>query len=136
VLKQHALQNATLYTDTTKEEISQILQDGVDNGDSIDTISASLGQYFDDGSQWKAERLARTEVSDAYNQGNLEGFRQTDIPYKSWLTDGDSPDETCNGNEADGVIPTDQSFSSGDDAPPGHPNCECTLLPETSIDGS
>jgi SPP1 gp7 family putative phage head morphogenesis protein len=115
-----------------KSEITDVLMTGVSNGESVDDIATSLAGFFDAGSEWKAERLARTETIDAYNQGNLEGYKQSGVVTgKSWLFDeGECKSEQCPDNMSQGVIPIDDDFQSGDDAPPAHPNCECSLQPE------
>lgn len=46
---------------------------------------------------------------------------------KSWLAVGDArTDEVCEGNEAEGWIELEGSFSSGSPEPPEHPACRCT----------
>ena len=77
-----------------------------------------------------AERLARTETAKGYSEGNLEAYRQLDIQMKKWITAGDDlVDEDCLANEADGEIPIEATFTSGDSAAPVHPNCRCDVLP-------
>ena len=34
----------------------------------------------------------------------------------------------CIANLEDGEIDMDEDFESGDDAPPAHPNCMCSLM--------
>lgn len=45
--------------------------------------------------------------------------------YKVWVVV--DPCDTCAGNEAEGPIPIDETFPSGDYAPLAHPGCQCTL---------
>jgi len=128
-LQKNALENATSYSGTLKDDIGQVVTDGVANGESIPDITASIGAFFDGQSDYRAERLARTETGDAYSQGSLEGYKQSGVVAgKEWLAD-DSACDVCLGNEDDGVIPLDDDFSSGDDSPTAHPNCECSLQP-------
>lgn len=82
----------------------------------------------------RAYRIARTELSFAYNRGQLEAVRQAIesgwLPgqaKKVWLT---APDdrlcdicESLDGEERD----LDEPFSIGEDAPPAHPNCRCSV---------
>ncbi len=135
-LNQHALENSSSYSDTMKEDIALEVQNGVEQGQSVDGIATTLGTFFNDQSDYRAERLARTETIDAYAQGNLEGYRQSGVVTgKEWLFDGgDCVTGECPDNENDGVIGLDDNFSSGDDAPPAHPNCECALQPVTADD--
>ncbi|HWY79521.1 MAG TPA: phage portal protein [Candidatus Sulfotelmatobacter sp.] len=135
-LNEHALENTNSYSDTMKEDIALEVQQGVEQGQSVDGIANTIGNFFDDQSDYRAERLARTETIDAYAQGNLEGYRQSGVVTgKEWLPD-ESACPICQANQDDGVISLDDSFSSGDDAPPAHPNCECALQPITGEDNS
>ena len=135
-LNEHALENTNSYSDTMKEDIALEVQQGVEQGQSVDGIASTIGNFFDDQSDYRAERLARTETIDAYAQGNLEGYRQSGVVTgKEWLPD-ESACPICQENQEDGVISLDDSFSSGDDAPPAHPNCECALQPVTGDDNS
>ena len=80
----------------------------------------------------RAELIARTEVTRANSYGSLGGYKAAKDAgvnvKKAWHPD-DEACEICLGNADDGDIDLDDSFSSGDDAPPGHPNCECSIIP-------
>lgn len=126
-LANHAMEDSKSYSDTMKEEIGNLVREGVDQGASIDTIAESISGFFDDQSDWRAERIARTETANAYSQGNLEGYKQSGIVSgKYWVPDAQAC-EICLGNAAAGVIGLDANFPSGDDAPSAHPHCECDL---------
>ena len=43
--------------------------------------------------------------------------------------DDDLVEEVCEGNADDGPIAVGETFSSGDERPPAHPNCRCWLEP-------
>jgi hypothetical protein len=45
------------------------------------------------------------------------------------LSAGHDDDDECNDAADDGVIPLDQDFSVGVDAPPLHPRCNCSVVP-------
>jgi hypothetical protein len=46
---------------------------------------------------------------------------------KAWNPDGTACVEICVPNVLAGWIPIEDDFESGDGAPPGHPNCDCSL---------
>ena len=77
----------------------------------------------------RAETIARTEVATAHVSGSMEGYRASGVVEKKvWLL-AEDPCPECQGNADDGVIDLDDEFSSGDDAAPAHPNCECDVAP-------
>lgn len=127
-LNDHALELATQVPETIKGSMGEIISDGIANGESIQTIRDNISVFYDDNSQWMAERVARTETITAYEQGSLEGAKQGELTEKSWIKQGATAEDICNDNEGEGWIPINDDFISGDDAPSAHPNCECGLI--------
>lgn len=120
--------------DTTRDMLRDTIADGLEDKLSLDDIAADIEDNFAF-SEERAMMIARTETTRANNQSSLIsatkardelGIKLT----KNWLStdDEDVDEEICLANEDDGPIELDQDFSSGDDAPPGHPNCRCTLV--------
>lgn len=127
-LRQRGLQSATEVAETLKGEIRRILIEGVEQGKSVDAIAKDIGQFFDDSSQWRAARIARTEVMTAYGEGSIEAARQGKLDEKSWHTAGDDRvSDICLANEAAGWINREDAFPSGHMAPTSHPNCRCDV---------
>ena len=79
----------------------------------------------------RAEMISRTELAFADSNGNMEAYRASGVVHgKEWIVgSGHDQDDECDDNEEAGVIPLDEIFPSGDDAPPSHPNCVCDVLP-------
>jgi hypothetical protein len=82
----------------------------------------------------RAMTIARTEIIAANNAGNLRGYkdaRDSGVKMmKEWITAGDDlVSEGCQENEDAGPIDLDDDFPSGDDAPPAHPSCRCSITP-------
>jgi hypothetical protein len=81
-------------------------------------------------------------TSFASNRGNYESYQDAKdedgnriVEGKVWLTsnDADVDEEICEPNGAQGPIPLDEDFDSGDDCPPGHPRCRCSLAPVVDL---
>lgn len=101
--------------------------EGVEAGASNEDIAGSIKQWFDDQSDYRAMRIARTETINAYGAGALEGYRQSGVVNgKYWMPDAEAC-PICVGNAAVGVIGLDENFPSENDAPTAHPACECSL---------
>ncbi len=122
----------------TRDEIQSIITDafaGRIEPNSIESAIREAGAFSAD----RAELIARTEITRANSYGSLGGYKAAAdagvILKKAWLPD-DSACEICLDNEADGDIDLDEQFSSGDDAPPAHPNCECSIIPVTESESS
>lgn len=126
---------------TTAEEIRKIIEQSVDEGWSYGRTSREIRNRFEGFAgkmpqlhiRNRAEGIAVTESRRAYERANLEmarSMKETGLEMeKSWYASagGDACD-ICQDNERDGWIEIEESFSSGDDAPPAHPYCRCDML--------
>lgn len=137
----HAAEQVTKINDATRRYLNTIITDGIENGQSYGQIAKTItDRYADFAVPWpqehiqnRAHAVAVFETGDAYEHGSrmvadelaAEGLDME----KSWLTVGDNrvrPEHAS--NEAEGWIPLDDQFGSGDAEPPTDPGCRCTLL--------
>lgn len=125
-----------VITDSTRDELRGLIQQVYDG----DMDSGDLPQAIMDAGAFspaRADLIARTETIKANAQGSLEGYRAAAAAgvnvKKTWQPDADAC-PICEANGDDGAIDLDDNFSSGDDSPPAHPNCECVLVPEVETD--
>lgn len=99
-----------------------------------DFIARRTAQYARRLLNFRARMIARTETLAASNMGQVELWRQAlaqgllrGDEFKVWIT---TPDERlcseCEQLEGE-EVPFDSDFSTGDMAPPLHPNCRCTI---------
>jgi SPP1 gp7 family putative phage head morphogenesis protein len=134
--KKRAADLVTDISDNTRDMLQSAVVDAIEQGmgsrELAERISESLGF-----SEARAETISRTELIRASNAAALDAYKASGVvDGKSWLTAGDDlVEEDCEMNEADGVIPLDDDFSSGDSAPPSHPNCRCALQAEFLDEG-
>lgn len=125
-IKNRLFNDLTSISDTLKDDVRNILVSGLENGDSYQIMAGAIGQFFDENSDYKAERIARTEVHSSYCGGRIEADRQCGLKLeKGWITMDGGCCDSCRDNEAQGFIPLDSDFQSGDDTPSAHPNCRC-----------
>jgi hypothetical protein len=117
-------------TDTARNVLRREIRDSLATDRDVDRLADHItdtGIFSDD----RAEMIARTETNMAMNQGVLEAGRQARDAglnvRKAW-TLGPNPCELCQDAAAEGDIDLDDDFGSdAGDAPPLHPNCECSL---------
>ena len=92
-------------------------------------------------SRLRAQAIARTELNNGFNQGNLLGMQQAQeeglvsgAVLKDWITVGDhAVDNICRPLGRMKPIPMNETFTVPEsgrtiDAPPAHINCRCTLI--------
>ena len=125
--EQHCAKLVTQMDEETKKRLAKIVSDAIENKRGIPGLRADLRREFADMSTKRADMIARTESCDALEQAFMDRAEDMGINGKEWVTF--DPCEICEANEAEGVVPLDHVFSSGDLRPPAHPNCRCALAP-------
>jgi SPP1 gp7 family putative phage head morphogenesis protein len=91
-------------------------------------FARAIRDEFDALSKAKAEQIAETEWNRAASQATLNAYQKQGVERVVWITLGDSRVcEICENNAADGEIAIGSAFFSGDQAPPAHPSCRCSL---------
>jgi HK97 family phage portal protein len=139
--KTHAASLARGLQESTIDALRGVISRGVEQGFGVDKITDEIvgnGRLF---TQERAQIIARTETARAFNEGNLETFKQVPtVAGKQWLV-ASNPCRYC--REASEQTKT--NAKSLDDpfvvdvgkvkvrrvevqAPPLHPNCRCGLL--------
>lgn len=144
--------SAARYAGQVGRDIQKQLAIGVVKGETIDKLVKRLAkhggprsapsdpkakaEYIAEGLftryRYYAERLARTEIVNAYNSTALEGMEELEKEdpgyYKRW--DAALDKRTCLvcAELDDLVRPLDKDFSYGVSQPPAHPNCRCAQV--------
>lgn len=114
-------------TEGTRDMLKSTVERGIDEGlttaELADEISGA--HAF---SESRANMIARTEIRMAQMGGQFGAAKAMGATHKRWSTSKDDQvSEECMSNEEDGTIPIGETFSSGDAAPPAHPNCRCVV---------
>lgn len=95
------------------------------------SVISAVEEVFDEAEDKRADTIALTEIAEAFGSGQSDAadaisLDTGDDVQKEWVTEPDAC-EVCEENEAAGPIDLEDVFPSGDDDPPAHPNCRCTL---------
>lgn len=119
-------------------EIMETLQAGLDEGETMDELAERTRAAFNGISKDRAEAIAVTETTVAYESARMETLRAAGVEFKEWLT---SQDERVRLDHfmVDGVVvPLDEPFTVGGEkmAHPGDPNasagqvirCRCVMI--------
>ncbi len=122
-LRMSLLQNVHGISDTVKEAVIKIIQEGNLNGWGYDKTAAKIADQV--GSKWRALRIVRTESVKASNMGAIEGAKLTGFEItKTWISAHDNrvrgnpsglyPESEYDHFDLDGVtLPMDGKFLSG-----------------------
>lgn len=143
------------FDQETIDELNDTLNEGLGASESIDELSDRVSAVYDQASDYRSDRVARTEAQSASNGATLDAYQQNPaVVAMTWyanpgacefcaeldgttvgledvfVAQGDSVDVTGDDGDTDSY----QADYGDVDTPPLHPNCTCTIVPET--DGS
>lgn len=112
--------------ETTKEEMARIVSAGFEAGLSRQEIKNQIVNRFSEISYARAEMIVHAETANAISKVSIITAKQNGIKKKEWITSNDDlVSDGCMENQDAGAIPIEDSFPSGDQAPPRHPRCRC-----------
>ena len=136
--------------ENTADALREELIEGMESGESIDTLTERIESIFEDWEGYRAERIARTESARAYSDGHIAAWKSTGVVQnKVWVAAADACPFCLDMNGT--VVDLDETFmDKGEDqdiewggkdmtmsqeyddvnGPPLHPNCRCALVGE------
>lgn len=123
-------------SESTRTEVNSLITRVLRENEGADTIIQEL-QDAHAFSPARAEMVSRTEVAGVNSRASMVAYREAEQAgvqvQKEWIL-GPNPCEVCQANASQGPIGLDDSFDSGDDTAPSHPNCECAVIPVVTGD--
>lgn len=127
--KQNLLVGTEMYTTTLYKDVVDIIDEMRKGEFSLKDVIEKIKEEMLADSEWRAERLARSEIINNYNQIENEIIKSVKFDVKKmWLSARD--ERVCENCRAlDGkVIEKNKNFIEGD-YEIVHPNCRCTIIP-------
>lgn len=128
---------ASDVNETTEDRVRTILEEQIADGVSQADLIGAIKDEFDFAETYRAARIARTEVGTAANGGTFEGYRQSGVETKRWISSRDSKvrdtHAAADGEQADVLDPFDVGgallmFPGDPDGPAEEIiNCRCTI---------
>ncbi len=118
----------------TQQRVNVLVAETIANGDSLGTLQRAL-RDLDAFDGPRARTVARTETARALGEGRLDVAKELGHDQKRWFTQGDEHvDSPCSQNAAQGWISTSETFQSGNETVPQHPNCRCNVITRNDPD--
>lgn len=120
-LAESTLETTTKDIDEALAATREAMAEGLEEGESIADLTKRIGEIFDGAEGYRAERIAKTEASNAWHEGLRESAKASGVVTGfTWESSSDPCPECQNLDGTD--LDLDASL------PPAHPNCECTVL--------
>jgi hypothetical protein len=124
-----------------QRNFEKFMQAGMSEAKAREKAEAKAERYAEKLTRNRSATIARTEIMGASNEGRYQGWQAgvesgyiDNASVKEWIAEPDAC-EIC--APMDGTtVPWNDSFESGDEMPPAHPNCRCTaaILPPDYAD--
>jgi len=105
--------------DTTTDRIGNEIARGLAAGDPIATVTAGITDII--GNPDRAFTIAQTETSRAMVSSQASEYQALGFAQFEWLAYDGACDECLDQEDAN-------PHDLGDDQPPGHPNCRCSIV--------
>ena len=121
--------------DATINTLRDQLKEAVTSGEGIVDVEKRIENVFDMARGYRTERIARTEIISASNEGNFAAYEQSGVvEKKSWISSRDNDVRLSHQIDDDEPVGLDEPFSNGlmyPGDPAGGPeeviNCRCSF---------
>ena len=84
-IKNVSAEKVQKVTDSTKQEIKQIILKNLESGNSISQIESDIRKTYREFGQARARKIAVTEVASISNYASLIGAKQAGMKQKKWI---------------------------------------------------
>ena len=112
---------------TTERRLQTAVSEWITNGEPLRELRRELEPIF---GRQRAELIASTETTRAYAEANNIAYRESGVAEgREWRTAMDERVCPICGPLNEVQKPFGESFDTGIDNPPAHPNCRCWILP-------
>jgi len=133
-IDQYGLDLARGLNRTTVTNVRGALVGGLKEGLARDDLATLVSDAAGGMPEWRAGLIAQTETIRAYTQGSLQVYDRAGVEAKQWLDGQAGACDECEALDGE-VVPLGETFSSGDDGPPLHPGCRCTVAAAEAGEG-
>lgn len=132
-LQSRANDTANSLRDSMLNKARKVISDVLpEQGFTLEKAKNEVLRVFKEEAEWRSQRIARTEVQNAYNEANFRSYSQSGMVEQiKWIV-SKSPCEICDPNDQQ-VVKIGEPFPSGHTHPIAHPNCECAHVPYFGI---
>lgn len=122
-IKYVARKYGSSVTDTTIEELGEILKSSAENQNTLDEMAEAIERYFDGISDVRAEKIAKTEVARAIAESHRMSWEEMGFKDVEWLLSYDPCGSCIDKSQRRWTIKTIEGEI------PVHPNCQCRFTP-------
>jgi len=124
---------ANSVNETTLLGLTKTLSKGIEKGESIPKLRNRVKKGYKEFSDYRAERIARTETTSVVNKAHEEAYKQSGVVKgKEWIATLDDRVRDSHLMMDGEQVKLGEVFSNGLEAP-SEPNCRCTIAPITRM---
>jgi HK97 family phage portal protein len=138
IIKEKLIQ-ITGIEDTTKEKIRKLIEDGLNDGSTVDEIADALREDYNFGPD-RARMIARTETASTVNAARTAVLEEEGVEFHEWVSAQDERVRDDHADEDGNIVALGEEFPVTELEYPGEPggdpeqviNCRCVTLPADS----
>lgn len=109
--------------DSMKNQLLVTITDGIREGKGTNEIARNIQDTIYDIGKNRSKMIARTEIAYSYNNAIAKTYQDAEIEKWQWLSAlGENTCAECSSRHGN-------IYDWGDEQPPIHPNCLCTMYP-------
>lgn len=132
-----AARSASMVTEieeTTRAMLRNTVAEALEKGWSLRELAEVLMEEYAFSAS-RAATIAATEMNDALTHAELSAWESSGVVKSvEWsMSNLEGVCTVCEANADEGPVEIGTLFSSGDDGPPAHPNCRCSLIPVVEL---
>lgn len=125
--EREAARLVTQLDEHSRRRIAELVAQSLRELQGPDWLARAIRGEILEMSRARALRIAATEINAAMSEATLQRMGLRGVLFKS-LVLAPGADPLCVANKQAGPIPLHQAFPSGQQRPPFHPNCRCSLI--------
>jgi SPP1 gp7 family putative phage head morphogenesis protein len=97
--------------DNVHDRIKQVLETGLNEGQTLREIAAAVRGEFNQISERRAKVIASTETAAAFGEGRHQAMKSAGIQWKQWLTSGNANVRAAHRAMQGATVPINEMFT-------------------------
>jgi len=109
-IRTHGARKVTMISETTRDDLQEIISQGMQQGLGNEEIAASITDYYDTIQDWRSLLIARTETHVAANLGTYSFAQDAGMESHTWLAAMDERTREWHAEANDQTMPINEPF--------------------------
>lgn len=142
-IRSMSFRHAAVTLKTTEDDLRKLVTEAAKEGQSIQELAKGIDKMYGDKMGYRSKRIARTEMTQAVNEGAVRVLKAEGVTHKEWRTLVDGRERDSHRAAHGQIVPMELPFiledygggggtcmmPGADSLPPGEKiNCRCNVV--------